>query len=218
MIFSTRPHQIVTVNPEFLVTARAQPAFRAVLQDADLVLADGVGLQFAAVLQGRRFVTRVPGSELVYRLMPVAAKRGWRVFLLGAKPGVAARAGEVLRRQYRQIQIEVDSANPTPEEAQGAVAHIQATHPHILLVAYGAPTQELWISQYGASAGVPVMLGVGGTLDFIAGIVRRPPPIWHTLGLEWLFRLWQQPWRWRRQLRLLLFVFLAVQERLGRGN
>jgi N-acetylglucosaminyldiphosphoundecaprenol N-acetyl-beta-D-mannosaminyltransferase len=216
MVKSGRCHQIVTVNPEFLVIARSNPEFRRVLCSADLALADGAGLQLAAVLQGRQFVSRVPGSELIYRLAPVAAAQGWRLFFLGAGPGIAARAADVLRASYPGIQIEVNGADPTPEGSAEALAHICAARPHILLVAYGAPTQDLWIDRHKAAAGAPVMIGVGGTLDFVAGIVTRPPHIYRRLGLEWLYRLWQQPWRWRRQLRLPLFVWLALAERLQR--
>jgi N-acetylglucosaminyldiphosphoundecaprenol N-acetyl-beta-D-mannosaminyltransferase len=214
MIASRQPHQIVTVNPEFLVLARREPAFRAVLSRADLALPDGVGLQLAALLQGRRFVSRVPGSELVYRLAPLAEARGWRLFLLGAGPGVAQRAAENLRRRYPALGIEADGADPTPEGTAAALEHIQRAQPDILLVAYGAPTQDLWIAAHGAAAGVPVMMGVGGTLDFLAGVVPRPPHLLHRLGLEWLYRLIRQPWRWRRQLRLPAFLVLVVAERL----
>jgi N-acetylglucosaminyldiphosphoundecaprenol N-acetyl-beta-D-mannosaminyltransferase len=214
MVATGRPHQIVTANPEYLVIAHGDPEFQQVLESADLVLADGVGLQWAALLQGRRFVSRVPGSELVYRVAPAAAARGWRLFFLGAGPGVAARAGEVLRNRYPGLEIETDGADPTEEGTASALAHIRAVRPDILLVAYGAPSQDLWIARNLAAAGVPAVMGVGGTFDFIAGIVPRPPGFVRTLGLEWLYRLVRQPWRWRRQLRLPVFVFLAVAERL----
>ncbi|HYN88647.1 MAG TPA: WecB/TagA/CpsF family glycosyltransferase [Ardenticatenaceae bacterium] len=213
MVAAGRPHRVVTVNPEFLVIARGDPAFQQVLQSADLALADGVGLQLAAALQGRRFVSRVPGSELIYRLAPLAEANGWRLFFLGAGPGVAVQAAAALRRLHPALQIEVNGADPTPEGTEAALAHIRAARPDILMVAYGAPTQDLWIARHGAEVGVPVMMGVGGTLDFVAGVVPRPPKVLHTLGLEWLYRLWKQPWRWRRQLRLPVFVLLVVAER-----
>ena len=214
MIASGRPHQVTTVNPEFLVIARGNPAFHAALANADLALADGVGLYLAAALQGRRFVGRVPGSELTCRLAPVAVAEGWRLFFLGAAPGVAARAAAALRAHYPDLQIEVNAADPTPEGTASALAHIRAAQPDILMVAYGAPKQDLWSARRGREAGVPVMIGVGGTLDFLAGVTPRPPAVLHPLGLEWLYRLWKEPRRWRRQLRLPLFVGLILAERL----
>lgn len=213
MIEAGRPHQIVTVNPEFLVMASRDPHFRRVLLAADLALADGVGLQLAAALQGRRFVSRVAGSELLYRLAPVAAERGWRLFFLGAAPGVAVRAAKHLRAAYPTLEIETNAADPTPEGTAAALAHVQAVRPDILMVAYGAPTQDLWIARHGRAAGVPVMMGIGGSLDYVAGVVPRAPKLWRDLGLEWLYRLVRQPWRWRRQLRLPLFVVLVLGER-----
>lgn len=215
MIASGQPHQIVTVNPEFLVIAYRNPAFHAVLRNADLALPDGVGLQFAALLQGRRFASRVAGSELVYRLAPVAAIQGWRLFFLGAGPGVAARAAGMLKATYPTLEIYTNGADPTPEGTAAALAHIRTVRPDILLVAYGAPTQDLWIAAHKMDARVPVMMGVGGTLDFLAGVVPRPPLFFRRIGLEWLYRLWRQPWRWRRQLRLPVFVGLVLAERLG---
>ncbi len=112
------------------------------------------------------------------------------------------------------MQIAVSDADPTPEGTAAALAQIRRDRPDILMVAYGAPKQDLWIAWHKEEAGVPVMIGIGGTLDFLAGTAPRPPQIWHTLGLEWLYRLWKQPWRWRRQLRLPLFVWLVLAERL----
>jgi N-acetylglucosaminyldiphosphoundecaprenol N-acetyl-beta-D-mannosaminyltransferase len=219
MIESGRPHQLATVNPEFLVMARRDPHFRRVLLAADLRLADGVGLQWGAQLQGTRFVSRVAGSQLVYRLAPLAAEKGWRLFFLGAGPGVAAEAADQLRAQHPAIQIEVNGADPTPEGSAEALRHIHAARPDILLVAYGAPKQDLWIAQHKAEVGVPVMIGIGGTLDVIAGRAPRPPQWMHDWGFEWLFRLWKQPSRWRRQLRLPLYVALILGEKAkGKGE
>jgi N-acetylglucosaminyldiphosphoundecaprenol N-acetyl-beta-D-mannosaminyltransferase len=212
MIGAGMPHQLATVNPEFLVMARGDAEFRRVLQQADLALADGVGLQLAAMLQGKRFVSRVAGSQLVYQLAPLAAQKGWRLFFLGAAPGVAEEAAQRLRAQHPAIQITVNPADPTPEDSAAALAHIQAVRPDILLVAYGAPKQDLWIARHKDESGVPVMIGVGGTFDVIAGRSPRPPQWLHDIGLEWLYRLWKQPWRWRRQLRLPLFALLVVAE------
>lgn len=215
MIERGQPHQIATVNPEFLVMAQQDEQFRQVLQGVDLALADGVGLHLAGLLQGQRFKGRVAGSQLVYQLMPLAAERGWRLFFLGAAPGVAAAAADHLRAQYPGIQIEVNAADPTPEGSAAALTHIRRVQPEILLVAYGAPKQDLWIARYKKESGVPVQIGIGGTLDVIAGRIPRPPQWLHDIGLEWLYRLWKQPWRWRRMLRLPIFVGLVTAERMG---
>ncbi|MBI1299431.1 WecB/TagA/CpsF family glycosyltransferase [bacterium] len=215
MIHTGAPHQVATVNPEFLVVARQDPSFRGVLQAADLVLADGVGLHLGAWLQGKRFVSRVAGSQLVYRLSPLAAQKGWRLFFLGAGPGVAEEAAQRLRDHYPHIDITVNAADPTEAGTAAALDHIRSTRPDILLVAYGAPQQDLWIAHNKEKAAVPVMIGIGGTLDVIAGRTPRPPQWLHDIGLEWLYRLWKQPWRWRRQLRLPVFVGLVIAERLG---
>ncbi len=215
MIRSRTPHQVATVNPEFLVVARRDRSFRHVLQQADLVLADGVGLHFGALVQGKRFVSRVAGSQLVYRLAPLAAQKGWRLFLLGAGAGVAEQAAARLRAQFPTLEITVNGADPTPEGTADALAHIDSVRPDILLVAYGAPKQDLWIARHQKEAAVPVMIGIGGTLDVIAGRTARPPQWLHDIGLEWLYRLWKDPRRWRRQLRLPLFVILVLAHRLG---
>jgi N-acetylglucosaminyldiphosphoundecaprenol N-acetyl-beta-D-mannosaminyltransferase len=218
MIEDGSPHQLATVNPEFLVMARRDPHFRRVLLEADLTLADGVGLQWGARLQGTRFVSRVAGSQLVYWLAPLAVDKGWRLFFLGAGPGVAAEAADQLRAQHPGIQIEVNGADPTPEGNAEALRHIHVARPDILLVAYGAPKQDIWIAQHKAEAGVPVMIGIGGTLDVIAGRSPRPPQWMHDWGFEWLFRLWKQPGRWRRQLRLPLYVAMILAEKAkGKG-
>lgn len=189
--------------------------FRRVLQGVDLALADGIGLQVAARMQGQRFVSRVAGSQLVYKLMPLAAEQGWRLFFLGAAPGVAAAAANQVRAQHPGIQIDVNEADPTPAGTAAALAHIHSARPDILLVAYGAPKQDLWIARHKCEAGVAVQIGIGGTLDVIAGQTPRPPQWMHDGGLEWLYRLWTQPWRWRRMARLPVFVGMVAAERLG---
>jgi N-acetylglucosaminyldiphosphoundecaprenol N-acetyl-beta-D-mannosaminyltransferase len=213
MVESGRSHQVVTVNPEFLVLARNNKEFHKLLTEADLALVDGAGLQLAALLQGRHFASRIPGSELIHFLAPKAVKKGWRFFFLGAAPGVARKAAEKLQLLYPGIKVSVSEADPTAEGTKAALSSIRETQPHILLVAYGAPTQDLWIARHREEIKVPLMIGVGGTLDYLAGTAVRPPKGVSNLGLEWLYRLIKQPWRWRRQLRLPIFVFLILLER-----
>jgi N-acetylglucosaminyldiphosphoundecaprenol N-acetyl-beta-D-mannosaminyltransferase len=217
MIAEEVPHQVVTVNAEFLVLAQEDDDFKKVLKSADLALADGMGPQIGAFLQGKRFPCRVPGSALTYRLAPLAAKNNWRMFFLGALPGVAEEAARKLREKYPGIQIKASGADPTPEDTEKSIRQIRNFDPHILLVAYGAPRQDFWIGENKDKLGVPVMLGVGGTLDFIAGKSDFPPRWIRNLGFEWLYRLIKEPWRWRRQLRLPYFICLLFLDMFKKG-
>ena len=215
MVSSQRPHQIVTVNPEFLVLAQQNVEFRKVLQKSALALADGVGLQVAAFLQKKRFVERLPGVDLLEKMVTLAAKKGWRVFFLGAAPGVAEKAARRLKKEYPTLKIAASGEDPTPRGTKRALTQIKEFKPQLLFVAYGAPTQDLWIYRNKNRLGVPVLMGVGGALDYLSGKVPRSPLLLRRLGLEWLYRLFRQPWRWRRQLRLLIFLFLITRERLA---
>jgi N-acetylglucosaminyldiphosphoundecaprenol N-acetyl-beta-D-mannosaminyltransferase len=206
-----RPRQICTANPEFIMTARRDPEFRAVLNAADLVLPDGVGLLWAARWQGRRMPERVAGSDLIYRLAELASQHGWRVYFLGAAEGVAAAAAGRLKSLYPGLVIAGTAAgDPGPASAPAQVTAIQAARPDVLLVAYGAPAQDIWIARHKDVLGVPVSMGVGGSFDFVAGVAHRAPAWAQRLWLEWLHRLWRQPWRVRRVFNAVVAFPLAV--------
>lgn len=212
------PHQVVTVNPEFVMEARRNAAFRRVLNEADLAVPDGVGILWAGRLLGRPFRERVPGVELVLRLAERAAEQGYRLFLLGAAPGVAEEAAARLRERYPGLTIAGTYAgSPDPAEEEEIGARIRAASPHILLVAYGAPRQDLWLKRNLPRLNVAVGIGVGGTLDYISGRVRRAPAWMRRYGLEWLYRLFRQPWRWRRMLSLPAFAALVLAETLRKS-
>jgi N-acetylglucosaminyldiphosphoundecaprenol N-acetyl-beta-D-mannosaminyltransferase len=211
-IASRAPHQICTVNPEFVMEARRNAAFRAVLDAADLCLADGIGLVWAARRLGRPLPERVTGSDGVPLIAERAARAGWRIFFLGAAPGVARVAAGRLAQRYPGLQVAgAYAGSPADADAPAIIARIRAAQPDILFVAYGAPKQDLWIAKHGAAAGVPVMMGVGGSFDFIAGVQKRAPAWLQRLGLEWLYRLMTQPWRWRRQLALPRFAWAVLR-------
>jgi N-acetylglucosaminyldiphosphoundecaprenol N-acetyl-beta-D-mannosaminyltransferase len=199
MIEAGGPHQVCTVNPEFVIEAGRNPTFAAALAGADLCTPDGVGLLLAARYLGRPLRGRVTGVELTRRLARLAAMRGYRVFLLGAAPGVAAAAAAALEREAPGLPVAgcfAGSPDARHEPFLGQL--IAAARPTILLVAYGHPRQELWIARNQARLGVPVAIGVGGTFDYLAGRVPRAPGWLRRLGLEWLYRLARQPQRWRR--------------------
>jgi exopolysaccharide biosynthesis WecB/TagA/CpsF family protein len=211
-------HQVTTANPEFLMRARREPAFMEVLRRAELVLADGVGFLHAAQWKGTPFSNQITGSDLTPRLAALAADKGWYLYLLGAAPGVAEQAAAELRKRYPLLNVTADGSDPTPDGPPELVARIRMARPHILLVAYGAPKQDYWIDQFGRTTGVPVQIGIGGSLDFIAGVVPRAPEAWRNLGVEWLWRLKQEPWRWRRMLALPHFALLAAIDAVTTAN
>ncbi len=212
-VASGRPHQIVTLNPEMLVAAHDDPAFRADLNAADRNVADGVGVLLAARLLGRPLRARVTGSDGIYHLAAHCAARGYRLYLLGAAPGVAETVAERLTALNPGLPVAGTYAgSPRPEEEEEIIGRVRAAAPDLLLVAYGVPAEEKWIARNRDRLGVPVMIGVGGAFDFVAGVAQRAPAWMRKAGLEWLHRLLKEPWRWRRQLALPRFVALMLQQ------
>jgi N-acetylglucosaminyldiphosphoundecaprenol N-acetyl-beta-D-mannosaminyltransferase len=206
-----RPHQVVTVNPEFIMTAQRNARFREVINAADLALPDGIGVVWASRHLGRPATERVAGVDMVRALARFAAGHGMRPFLLGAGPGVAEAAAAALQAENPGLQIAgVYAGSPAPEEEAHIVGLIEAARPDFLFVAYGAPQQDVWIARNQGRLGVPIAMGVGGTLDFITGKSRRAPRWMQSLGLEWLHRLIMEPWRWRRMLALPLFAYRVL--------
>jgi len=209
-----RTYQVCTASPEFVMIAQDDAAFRRVLRRADLCVADGVGLLLAARFLGNPLPQRVTGSDGLPLIAARAAQTGWKLFLLGAAPGVAEQAAANLMRRYPGLRIAGTYAgSPDPSEDEALVARINASGADILFVAYGAPRQDLWIARNASRLTVRVAIGVGGALDFAAGRVPRAPRWMQRLGLEWLFRLVREPWRWRRMLRLPRFVWAVLRHR-----
>jgi N-acetylglucosaminyldiphosphoundecaprenol N-acetyl-beta-D-mannosaminyltransferase len=209
------PHHVCTVNPEFIMIAQRDPNFFNVLNRADLCIPDGVGLLWAARYLGHPLPERVTGSDGVPRIAERAAQEGWRLFLLGAAPGIADKTAEILMARYPGLKIVgTYSGSPASYEEDELVEQVNASGADILFVAYGAPVQDKWIARNLPRLRVKMAMGVGGAFDFIAGVVPRAPLWMQRLGLEWLFRLVRQPRRIGRMLRLPRFV-LAV---LARGK
>jgi N-acetylglucosaminyldiphosphoundecaprenol N-acetyl-beta-D-mannosaminyltransferase len=210
--------QVITLNPEFVWAARKNGAFRETINQADLVVADGMGIIWASRILRRPFPERVAGSDLLPLLAERSAVRGYRLFLLGAAPGVAEKAAGILQRRFPGLQIAgTYSGSPAPAEAAHILGLIRASRPDIVAVAYGAPKQDLWIRQHASelgAAGVSVALGVGGTLDFIAGRVRRAPRWIQRIGLEWAYRVYAQPRRILRVHALFLMGTMVCVQRL----
>jgi N-acetylglucosaminyldiphosphoundecaprenol N-acetyl-beta-D-mannosaminyltransferase len=204
-------HQIATVNVEFIMEARRNPAFRRVLAQSDLCVPDGIGVLWAARRQGWPLRQRVPGVELLQQIAARGAERGWRIYFLGAAPGVAEQAATALAERHPGLKVAgCYAGSPHPEQEDEIVGWVRAARPDVLFVAYGAPRQDLWIARNQARIGVPVALGVGGSFDFIAGVAQRAPLWVQRAGLEWLHRLIKQPWRLRRQMAIPRFMLLVL--------
>jgi N-acetylglucosaminyldiphosphoundecaprenol N-acetyl-beta-D-mannosaminyltransferase len=205
-----RSYQIATVNADFVVNSLHDPELRRILQESDMATADGMPLVLGARLLGVPMADRVTGADLVPALAARAASKSYSVYLLGARPGVGLRAAEILQKRYPELQIAGVTSPPNvpiQEMDRAILDHIKTTKPDILLVAFGNPKQEKWIRLYSHELGVPVCIGVGGTFDMIAGMTKRAPEWMQRHGLEWLFRLMQEPKRlWKRYV-LDLFYF-----------
>ena len=216
MVATGGHHQVVTVNPEFLVAAHYQPEFRAVLRRAALATADGAGVVLAARLLGTPLRGRVTGSDLLVALAGRAALEGWRVYLLGAAPGVAEQAADTLCHNAPALRVVGTWAgSPHPADAAAILRRLADAQPDLLLVAFGAPAQELWLARHLTQTSAVVGIGVGGAFDFLAGVTPRAPRLVQRAGLEWLYRLWRQPWRARRMLALPAFVALVARDVLA---
>jgi N-acetylglucosaminyldiphosphoundecaprenol N-acetyl-beta-D-mannosaminyltransferase len=207
--------QICTVNPEFIMDARKDPHFAAVLRRADLRAPDGVGIVLAARLLGVRLRERVTGSDGIYYICQHAATRGWRLFFLGAGPGVAEQTARKMQKLYPGlIVVGVFAGSPDDEDWPAIHHNLNEARPDILFVAYGHPSQDRWIDQHRQELPVQVAIGVGGAFDFVAGVTVRAPRWMQRLGLEWLHRLVRQPWRWRRMRKLPKFALLVLWQML----
>ena len=204
---------VITANPEFVMLARREDELAHIARDADLVVPDGTGVAVASSLLGAT-IPRVPGRLLVDALVPLLAQRNATLFLLGAAPGVAERAAEMLRRRIPGIRI-VGCYSGSADDHGDTAARVRAAEPSVVFVAFGMPKQERWIARnLPALPSVRLAIGVGGVFDQLAGVRKVPPALVHRLGLEWLWRLIREPWRWRRQRVLPLFAALVLRKRV----
>jgi N-acetylglucosaminyldiphosphoundecaprenol N-acetyl-beta-D-mannosaminyltransferase len=192
-------HQIATANADFLINATVDPELREVLGSCDLIVADGMPLVWAARLMGVRFKERVAGADLVPRLAALSNERSYRMFFLGSTAEASSRAAETIERMYPNVRI-AGRLTPEPQplelmDDEAMCSQIEAAGPDILLVAFGSPKQEKWIYRNRQRLSVPVCIGVGASLDFLGGVVHRAPGWMQRSGLEWLYRLYQEPRR-----------------------
>jgi exopolysaccharide biosynthesis WecB/TagA/CpsF family protein len=203
MVESRQPHYVVTANVDFLVQGQRDAGLRRIFTEADMVLCDGTPLLWASRFLGNRLPERVAGADLVPVLLRVAAEKGYRVFFLGAKPEVAELAVAKLREEHPSLVIAGHYSPPFKPldeiDNDEIKRRIREARPDLLFVAFGCPKAEKWIAAHYRDLGVPVVAGIGATIDFLAGRVHRAPHWMQRAGMEWIFRLGQEPRRlWRR--------------------
>ncbi len=205
------PHLVATVNPEFVMRAQKDRNFARVLESADLCLADGTGVVWAARRLGCTLQGPVAGADLVEPLAALCARRGFRLFLLGAMPGVADDLASKLRQANHDLQVAAHPGGPDQSFDAETLERIRTHRTDVLLVAFGAPAQELWIDRIRDRLGVAVAAGVGGSFDYLTGRVPRAPAWMRRAGLEWMHRLVYQPWRVRRMAVLPVYALKVLR-------
>lgn len=211
MVSSGRAHYIATANVDFLVQARSDDELRNVLHGADLVVCDGKPLVWLSRLLGKALPERVAGSDLVPRLLASAEQNGWSVYFLGGREEVLEQA--VRNTILKHPGLRIAGAYSPPFAPVAKMDHedicerISEARPDILLVSFGCPKQEKWIALHYKRLQVPVSIGVGATIDFLAGTLRRAPRWMQQSGLEWVFRLLQEPRRLVKRYATDLIVF-----------
>lgn len=208
-------HYVATPNPEIVEVCREDPAARAAVNGADLVLPDGVGVIRGAAMLGTPLKEKTPGIEFAGHLMEKMAGEGKSLYLLGAKPGVAEAAGARLAAKYPGLRIAGTHDGYFKEDAPVAEA-IRLSRADCVFVCLGAPKQELWMAKNGEATGAHLLCGLGGSLDIFAGKVERAPDFWSRNGLEWFYRLCREPRRIGRMMKLPLFLVHVKQERRRR--
>lgn len=208
---------VVTANPEIIMLALKDAEFSAIMADAEMVTADGIGLVIGARILGTPLPARVTGIDLSQEIFRRATQRGWKIFLLGAAPGIAEEAAQNLCQKYKGLEI-VGTHHGffKPEDEEEIIHQVQLSRPDILLVALGMGRQEKWVWKNRHRLQVPVNIGVGGSLDVYAGRVKRAPLWMQKLGLEWLHRLILQPWRFLRMLVLPKFLLQVIFDKARR--
>ena len=212
LLHSDGMHYVVTPNPEIVEICRENPEANRVINEADLVLPDGIGVIKGAAMLGTPLKERTPGIEFATHLMGRMAEEGLSLYLLGAKPGVAELAAQKLTEKYPGLKIAGTHDGYFKEDAP-VVEAIAASGADCVFVCLGAPKQEFWIRKNGPATGARLLCGLGGSLDVFAGTVERAPKFWCDHGLEWFYRLCKEPKRIGRMMKLPLFLVHVKQEK-----
>lgn len=214
-----RCHCVYTPNPEIVMAARKDAEFMKILNDADLVVPDGIGVVIGSKFTKNKLKERVAGYDLVQGLFAEIKNRRYSVYFFGGAPGVALEAKQKMEQKYKGLKIiGVNDGYFDAEKEKLILEDIKNKKPDVLLVGLGAPKQEKWIAKYKDELPVKICIGVGGSFDGMSGRVRRAPQIFIKLGLEWFYRLLRQPSRFFRMLKLPLFLAVVIKNRLTKGE
>jgi len=214
---SRKPHKIILLNPYLLLEAKKHPDYAQYIRECDIVTADGIGLLIAGRLYGKPFPERVTGTDLMPKLAELGAKKGWKFYFLGSMPGVAEKAHQNLKKKYPGFRVVgVHDGYFSENEEKKIVNDIKGKKPDILMVCMGALKQERFIKKYQDKINIPLAFGIGALFDFYACKFKRAPKWMQNSGLEWLFRLIQEPRRlWKRYLiGNFVFMFAVFKEYL----
>ena len=209
---------VVTPNPEIVYEAMENAEFRRLVNRASLVLPDGVGVIYASKILGKKLPGKVAGIDFAATLMHRMAQEKMRLFLLGAKPGVAEKAAENLRKRYPGLTITGTKDGYFKNDSEAVAAVNAAGGADVMFVCLGAPKQEIFMDKHQQELNVTLCCGLGGSLDVFAGTVQRAPDLFIKLGLEWFYRLLKEPKRIGRMMRLPLFILLVIKKKLFGGK
>lgn len=207
MLEGRSPHSVYTPNSEIIMQAYQNAEFRDLLNRADMLTADGIGVVYASRILHRPIAERAAGFDIASLVLERIAESGYKLFLFGGKPGVAEQAQVKLQEKYEFLNIVgTQKDNFSSEEEPAIVEKINRSGADIVFVCLGAPAQECWIDRNMKNMRAKVLMGIGGSLDVFAGNVERAPERWCNLGLEWLYRLIKEPWRIGRMMALPKFA------------
>lgn len=211
MLSENAPHAVYTPNSEIIMLAHKDAEFREILNSADMLTADGVGVVYASKILNNPIEERAAGYDIACGVVRYIAQSGHALYLLGGKPGVAELAKERLDKKYPFIRIVgTHDGYFSSAELDGVIEDINASGADIIFVCLGAPAQEKWINANMHKLGARVLMGVGGSIDVFAGVAERAPEKWCNMGLEWLYRLIKQPSRFGRMLALPKFALTVL--------
>lgn len=207
---------IVTANPEIVMYAKRNDLYKQNLLVADYIVPDGFGILLGAKILGSPLEERVTGFDLTMELLSLAVENSWSVYLLGGTEDTNEKAASNMLIKYPGIKLAGRHHGYFEDHEENIIEEVKASRADIVLVAMGFPKQEQWISSHLRLFDKGIFIGVGGTIDVLAGTVKRAPLFWRKSNLEWLYRLIKQPSRWKRMLFLPLFVLDVLKSKFNK--